>query len=246
MPETFTTIDNSPAPAGPEGSTHDHELSANIQENLSRLQESGEVGASLVPVYLAALELSPELSDVVLNPYNSANMQIPGTTGRATPPHFSDSGHPEVAVNVTSWDEYADVMKARPGAVAEITKKLGIDLSQITPQLFAAFTLSHELGHVEDWRAKGFDGVAIDATYEEELNTLPVPGVPAATITAWAARHPGKAERHIEDNRERLAKLGISTVSELVAAQDLGYRSIPSEDVPDQFAVAVLAFMSAK
>lgn len=237
-----------PAFIGAEGAAPGHdELSATAQANLSKLYESGEVGVALAPVYLAALELSPALSDVIVRPYNSADIKIHGSTGRATLPHFSESGHPEVAVNVTSWDEYAEVMHSRPATVAEIGRKLGLDPSEeVTPQLFAAFTLGHEMGHVEDWRAKRFDATTIDAVYQDELDTLPVPGVAAATIAAWAGRDPEKAEQYVATHKARLAELGITTVNELVTAQDFGYRSMPSEDVPDQFAVAVIASMSTK
>ncbi len=243
MSENLAPVDNLSVAAGAENT---HQLPATVHENLLKLHEFGEVGAYLASVYLAALDISPDLSDVVLNPYDSANMRIPGTAGRATPPYYSDSGHPEVSFNATSWDEYADLMRSRPTTVAEIARKLGIGPEQVSPELFSAFTLGHELGHVEDWRAKGFNRTGIEAVYDEELDTLPIPGVAAATIVAWVARDPERAEQYVMTHKDHLAELGITTVSELVAAQDLAYRSIPSEDMPDQFAVAVMASMNAK
>lgn len=128
-----------------------------VHENLEKLRGSGEVGEQLASVYLTAVTLQPELADTIVKPYNSADMNIPGTAGRATLPHDTDSGHPEIAINTTSWEEYAELMKSRQTTVVEIARKLDLEQDQVTPELFAAFALAHELGHVEDWRAKGFD-----------------------------------------------------------------------------------------
>jgi|GEM_PF-1621447 len=218
----------------------EYENSPLVQENLSRLEASGEVGQYLVQTYLAAIALRPGLQDTKINPYSSSELNLPGTVGRATLPSDSESGYPEVSVNVTSWEDYSQLMQDRWSTVAEIARKLGIEPDAVDAKTFAAFTLGHELGHIEDWRTRGFDAKHINTKYNAELDTLPVPGVPAATIVAWAARAPQVAKDYVEMHRRRLERLGIHSVQELVAAQDQAYRALPSEDAADLFAVAVI------
>jgi hypothetical protein len=220
------------------------EQSPIVAENLSKLEQAGEVGQHLIPTYMAALRLRPELQDVVLKPFDRADMDLPGTSGVATMPQDSPSGNPEVAFDVTGWDEYARLMQSRQVTVDTIAAMVGVKPGEVSPQLFAQFTLAHELGHIEDWRAKEFDFGRIDRAYEAELDTLPIPGVAAATIIAWATRNPVAADRYLTENQDQLQAKGIINVRQLVAAQEQGYRSIPSERVPDEFAAAVIMLLS--
>ncbi|HSX31608.1 MAG TPA: hypothetical protein VLE99_06865 [Candidatus Saccharimonadales bacterium] len=226
-------------------------LPKRVQDSLDRLQAAGEVGQFLVPTYLAAYHLEPEILQlVVLLPHDvqkSNHFANGKTPGHAVLPASSAGGGFEVYVDTTSWERYAQLLKDRHITIEEIARKLGITAAEVTPPMFAVFTLAHELGHMVHFAREGlgFDHELIGEQYRGELQMLPYPGKSAAGVIDWARKNPAAAEAYLVQEHDRLAGLGIHSVEELLIAQERAYRNMPFEDSADQFGVHVIRSMQA-
>ena len=213
-----------------------------VEENIRKLEMSGEVGAFLLPLYRRIIDTEPRLDHVILRPFEKGDHQYEeGAPGFMVYPSYAQTEHDEVHINVGGWKEYRKALKIRDAAVKVIAGKLGIQPEEMTEEMFAAFILAHEFGHEIEMVDKGLDERAHGRLRKLQEATLPVPGkAPSELIWAFK-RHPIRARQYMKDNRERLAELRISSIDELIVAQEIAYRSLPVEDYADKFAVNMLA-----
>lgn len=115
-------------------------------------------------------------------------------------------------------------------------------------RILKLFIFLHEIGHAHDFEnnyfrhdAFGFDLVkSANANAEQrykEMATLPLPGEnPGLGIRFTTAELQQKLDRYAP----YFNSLGISSVAELISAQDRAYRNLPSEHYADMFAANFL------
>lgn len=205
--------------------------------NISALENAGEIGKFLVPIYVTALSVEPNLENVIVYPHitRGKHKNLLLTSGWAIPARYTNSGKPGVHIRTDSWTNYSRRMKARTAHTEIINQMLNLENQEFSPQIFAAFVFAHELGHAKHWKI-----------YDEspgrraELSTLPVPGQTPPVIISDFKMHPIRRWLYMREHRERLAVRGIHTPAQLIVAQEVDYRALPSESAADGFAVEVV------
>lgn len=201
--------------------------------NIELFKNHGEAGKAVLPYYLKALELHPELRQVAI---------IPEEKGK--PFHRTSGNNLVHTVNIPlEAIAITDMQKAladNPTTEEYFAELLGIDREEFhyNPNLANIFAILHELGHADDYlRYSTAEEVEENITnqWRTERQALPVPNT-----TPRRFREP-YVQEWIDKNWQYLSsKYGITSKEELSVLQQQRYRSMRTEHVADLFAQGVI------
>lgn len=219
--------------------------SEHLARNIERLEAAGEVGQFLSGVLQIAIEENPQLAIAIIATGGRAkDLTLGKTGGYARHKDINPDGEYSITVNTDDgFEHYEELLKTRQTAAEISAKKMGIDPSEMDAKTLAGFIFAHELGHIGDYMQNAPTRQLKDERRKRDLATLPVPGLDPSQLATYLGREDGQA--YFASNRETLASKGIATVEQLIKAQEIGYRDLETEDIPDQFAAKVMAKVKA-
>lgn len=143
------------------------------------------------------------------------------------------------------------ILKTREPSARRVAELLGINFSDLTPDLLRQFIISHELGHASDYvknyenNPKNEGGDAANEWnlhYEANLTNLPVPGFDPVDLR-YEFQYFDTLEQFIEaypDTRTTFDSKRVTTLSELLRLQEQAYRESEYERYADNFATDFL------
>jgi len=222
-----------------------------VAENFRILEGAGEIGKTLVPVYATALALAPELSIVRLTDQyappateedeSPAETQPTHRTASAIHGAFTKDGMHTVFINlVNNGSAFETAMQDAPICRSVMANTIGVYPADLTKELFAGFSLGHELGHTREFINQTPEkGEYINRRFWD-MQTLPFSNRQPYDIEQWLKQSGGQS--YFENFKDYWAKKrDIVSVEELIRAQAEAYRAMPTEAGPDQFSLSVLA-----
>lgn len=212
-----------------------------FQDNLDQLKSKGELGEMFSVLYTAAVKAEPRLSEVLVRATGSdVDPVLKETGGHATHAGKSDSGRYEITVNTDDGlAHYERLFEIRHKSVLASVAKIGFNPEGFDAKALAGFIFLHELGHIVDFMHNAPDFDSHTERRNADMATLPVPKFNPVTLLKFLDTEDGKnwfakAKSALEN------KFGVTTPSELVDYQDVQYRALPTEDIPDKFAAEVI------
>lgn len=221
-----------------------------VAENFRLLEAAGELGKTLVPVYAAALATAPELSAVrITDQYRPPATDEEQAVSEVQPTHktagaihgaFAKDGAHSVYINLAeNGQAFEDAMQDAPICRSVMAETIGVYPADLTKELFATFSLAHELGHARDFINNTPDkGTMINRRFRD-MQTLPLSNRQPYDVELWL--DPSGGQNYFNQFASYWAKRGIHSPEELIRAQAKAYRAMPTEAGPDQFALSVLA-----
>ncbi len=219
----------------------EQEGQTNYQANIELLQSKGELGVMFSILYAEATRIEPRLSGIIVHALGSADDPVlKETGGHAMHSGKTESGQYEIIVNTDDGlEHYENLLKKRRESVKASMEKMGFDSENVDAKVLAGFIFLHELGHIVDYMNNAPDISVWEKRREAEMATLPVPKYNPVTLVIMLATPEGKlwfdrARTALENNYR------VKSAEELVSLQDKRYRSLPTEDIPDQFAAKVM------
>ena len=221
-----------------------------VAENFRLLENAGEIGKQLVPVYQAALATAPELdqvriTDQFIPPSSDEEQAITEAqpthkTAVATHGAFTQDGVHSVFINLTEGGKaFEAATRDAPICRSVMAETIGVTPSELTAELLAKFSLAHELGHAVRYINVTPDKASLINERFRDMQTLPQSNRQPYDIEQWL-KPPGGLN-YFKQFGSYWARRGINTPEELVRAQARAYRAMPTEAEPDQFALSVLA-----
>ena len=153
---------------------------------------------------------------------------------------------------VSANEEHARRLKnTRQSSAKRVANMLGINFSQLSPNLLKQFIIAHELGHSSDY-AKNYETnpnyQGSDAAeewelhYEGNLLTMPVPGFDPVDLREELSRF-DNLEDFLKANPNLVKTINtgeIKTIQDLIDAQEIAYRTSVYESYADNFATTFL------
>jgi hypothetical protein len=116
---------------------------------------------------------------------------------------------------------------------------IGINGTDMTPEVLAQFILLHELGHIMDYNEHFPDFPSNQQARKKEKAGLPIPGADP-TLAMDALTEGGQWDTWYEQNKTQLATNGFPTRESIIRAQEQAYHNMPTERRPDEFAARIL------
>jgi hypothetical protein len=220
----------------PDGFAH---LPKRVAWNVEELATAGEVGRHLIPAYLAAVEESTagRVRNAIIRPVNQKFLG----GGMGATQRIKDNDFIYV-LSLSGWGVYAEFLEQRRIPTAIFAASLDIKAEELSIGALAEFILGHEIGHIED-----------DSHYSEEVNSarrikdmesLPFPYKAPSRLEAFLRTPEGLLYWGLSKKKYRA--MGINSREELMDAQEIAYRALPTEKNPDQFAVRVMRRLAAQ
>ena len=124
---------------------------AQFDKNYELLRNS-EVGVILAEAYEEAARLDPRLAAIEIKDITDPDEK---RYGHATPSWASETGKHQIHVRLSDLDgtlaHYQGAMDQAPVAIELIAKRMGIEPSQVTPQLMFTQSILHEMGHITEY-----------------------------------------------------------------------------------------------
>lgn len=158
---------------------------------------------------------------------------------------------PTIFIVSQNQEHMSRLRDARQASAARVADMLGIDFSQLSPDLLKKFIVAHELGHASDYVINyetnpDYQGSNAaeewDLHYEANLLTMPVPGFDPVDL-----REELSSFDNLEDflranpNLIKTINIGeIKTKQDLINAQEVAYRTSAYESYADNFATGFL------
>lgn len=203
-----------------------------ILESNRNLLVSTEAGTLLMSVYEDAVRLEPSLAEVEVVPRRSTeNPRL----GSATPAWKDKDGVHKVHIQLgpDALETASTYLKIHRESVSIVTKKMGLKLKDITPEILLKQVFLHELGHTVLYQK--YSPVENDDMRSKGLSELPIPNVLPSTLSS------PEASEWLKSNWRGISKrLGVKTYQELFNRQSAAYRSMPDESFCDDFATRVM------
>lgn len=211
-------------------------------ENINRLQQAGELGSRFADIYSWAAEDSPELAEILIIPTDKSVFPLLEYTGGAVCHQgHSDSGLPELYINTGDGiDHYQMLMTER--RIGELnSENLGIDPSEMTPQLLADFIFLHELGHSKDFLNDMSDIETYENQRDLDMGSLPLPNLSPPEVKSMLTS-PGIQKALVEGT---VSYASYELAKQTLYAQEAAYHATRIEDYANQFAARMLRQDSA-
>jgi len=171
---------------------------------------------------------------------------IPANAGAWTPPSdvFPDSF---VALDpVEHAKRNVFLLDHMAPSVSIIADRIGVTVEGISryPDILTVFAYLHEMGHAWNFWAKmvkeGGSPKMAKALYvvrrQQQTHALPIPDLPPSRLVLMRQEDMNGLRELMDDHRERLDQMGIRTIDDLVQAQQVEYRNLPTEEAADRFA----------
>ncbi len=162
-------------------------------------------------------------------------------------------GNPFVTICISEGESQAlaPLLHLRRRAVEINAEMLGIAPEQMTPELFHAFIVAHELGHATDFlrnyqsdpTVSGWEGSEEMAMHRREiLKTLPAGNVPPGDLAEiLSGMHSLDAALSLYPGLKKHPRFyEIKTIEDLLAIQEEEYRASEPERYADAFAARLL------
>ncbi len=208
--------------------------------NIAFLSET-PLGESLVPLYDAAVAISPRLADAVIKPivldsryfYALAPWEV-----------SNDSGRPEIHVRLEEplgMQERCKAMLLRTRGMQEICDTYGLDPAIfMTPAGVCAYAIAHEMGHMDDYA--NIENNDEQEAWIQRRNTdyasLPIPWCSPPRLLSYQDSAPWEfVYANWPDIQE---KWHVTNHQELIALQAEKYRNMACERAADDFAARLL------
>lgn len=208
---------------------------------LDQLRTRNEVGALFADMYDFAIRAEPKLQGAIIHGMGSAtNERLRHTGGHAIHKDETESGRYEIIVNVDDGLQfYSDLKERRPKSVQICADLLGIPENELDARKFAAFIFLHELGHVYDFQENAPTLEEKRVRREAEGQKLIVKQMSPGKLADYLATDQGVQwfAKHKENFHNAY---GIETPGDLLATQEVWYRQLDTEKMPDQFAVRMM------
>lgn len=153
---------------------------------------------------------------------------------------------------VSENQEHMNRLKdTRQSSSARVADMLGIDFSQLSPNLLRQFIIAHELGHASDYVKnyetnpdyQGSDAAEEwDLHYEANLLTMPVPSFDPVDLLEELSSFDNLEDfLKANPNLSKTINIGeIKTKQDLLNAQEITYRTSVYESYADNFATDFL------
>lgn len=202
-----------------------------IQKTIERLEESGEVGESLIPVYLAAVDESPRVRHTIVDITSARDNPVL----EAGPAMHEETETGDILRLADSWSAYRRFLHDYPGGKRAFAERFGRDSETLTEKDVAMLAAAHELGHVEE---RSFKGEKASSIRREEMDSLPLAGRDPSELARFLKTPKGLMYWY--KNKERFAVEGVTSRDTLVARQREAYCRLPSERAADEFAIRVM------
>ncbi|MFZ1600650.1 MAG: hypothetical protein WAT31_04710, partial [Candidatus Saccharimonas aalborgensis] len=218
-------------------------------KNLEILRNS-EMGETLEKAYLAAIEVDSRLADIAVVPMEDGDHR--DAVARASWGKNNLSGKHEIIINLNdipaSLAKFEERMNGIPVNTEKIAETLGIDPSEVTPQLLYVQSMIHEMGHTLEF----MDYLEAGKTPEDhghdraaERKRLPL----ERSVTElekhkdYVLEHWGEASKEASDrySAHKHVHVSIDTFDGLTNATADVYRDTKFEHAADKFAAEVLA-----
>lgn len=158
---------------------------------------------------------------------------------------------PRIVLVRNNLEHMTRIRDTRHASAKRVADLLGIDITQLTPELLRKFIIAHEFGHTKDYiqnyeRNPDYQGVEAsqewDWNYEQTLMSLPVPGLDPVDLREKVSQFQS-LEDFLEVNpniRKRIDTNTITTLEDLLQYQETAYRNSPCEYYADDFAATFL------
>jgi len=158
---------------------------------------------------------------------------------------------PTIFIVSKNQEHMARLKDIRQSSATRTAVMLGIDFSQLSPNLLRQFIIAHELGHASDY-VKNYetnpDYQGSDAAeewnlhYEANLLSMPVPGFDPVDLREELSKF-DNLEDFLKANPSlsKTIDIGeIKTKQDLINAQEIAYRTSTYESYADNFAADFL------
>lgn len=218
-------------------------------KNLEILRNS-QMGETLEKAYLAAIEVDPRLADIVVVPMEAGDHR--DAAARAAWAENNQSGKHEILLNLhdipASLAKFEERMKDIPINTEKIAQTLGIDTSEVTPELLYVQSMIHEMGHTLEFMdyqeaGKTPDDHKHDRNTERQRLPLERSVTELEKHKDLVLEHWGELSKRASDkySAHKHAEVSIDTFDGLASATADVYRDTKFEHAADKFAAEVLA-----
>lgn len=230
----------------------EHEATPESEQKVKNLEllRNSEMGETLEKAYLAAVEADPRLADIVVVPMEAGDHR--DAAARAAWAENNQSGQHEIILNLhdipASLAKFEERMKDIPINTEKIAQTLGIDASEVTPELLYVQSMIHEMGHTlefMDYQEAGKTPEDHKHDRSDERKKLPL----ERSVTELEKHKDFILENWAEASNKASAKysahkhadVSIDTFDGLASATADVYRDTKFEHAADKFAAEVLA-----
>lgn len=234
-----------------------HELAEHIDQSEANEQilRQSELGIILADAYIAATNIDPRLENIAVLPIEDPTISS-FAFARAAWMDKNQTGKHEVYVRLNDLDHtlslFDNLMKHTPKMTAVVAESLGLQSSEVTPQLMFVYSTLHEMGHTleyMDYEAAGKTPAEHKHDSSLEREKLPIGNLLASHLLS--DNHPNRAYviQNWDAVREAASKnysdyigtqSSISTMEELIDATAHVHRISKFEAAADRFAATVL------
>ena len=211
------------------------------EATINMLEQKGELGEFFAVLYKAAINEEPSLATVEIIASGSKHDPIlSGTGGRAVHCDDSPTGKYQVIVNTDDGlAHYEKLLSTRKQSAEASIKKIGLDPVALDAKLLAGFVFLHELGHIVDFMQNAPTKELHEQRRHSDMEKLPIPQYNPVDLLLFLSRTEGQ-NWFSKALPALTSHFGVHSPDELIQLQDERYRSLPTEDIPDQFAAKVL------
>ena len=218
-------------------------------KNLEVLRNS-EMGEVLEKAYLGAVELDSRLTDIIIVPLEEDDNR--DAVARPSWNKNNESGKHQIMINLNNVTEslgkFEKRMKDIPVNTAKIAQTLGLDPSEVTPELFYVQAMLHEMGHTLEFMDYQEEGkTPEDHKHDRDIERKKLPlERPVTTLEknrGTIINHWGDLSAQASDkySKHKQQHVSIGTFDDLVGATADVYRDTKFEHSADKFAAEVLA-----
>lgn len=161
-------------------------------------------------------------------------------------------GLPRPTINISEGDAelLLPLLAIRKHSIEQNAQLLGILVEKVTLTLLQLFIIAHELGHIADYEKNyradetlsGWEAVdEMDFQREMAMGMLPIPNTDPTKLAGlvYGIHSLEDVKRLFPKNNIENTE-GISTIDDLLRAQEIAYRATPMEEYADRFAAKML------
>ena len=219
-----------------------------LEQNIEILNAQGENGKNLAVWYSRAVELYPELKEVLI-------AQRPeGDVGAFSSSKFSENnqtGRHKVVLDLTPDSEhrYMEDFDHRQESLRLIAERLRIPKESLNRNLFQVWILLHELGHVLDYIHTDSSPKKREESRAHEMKTLPIANgrierLRIPEVKAYLLENfPNLFEDLTKKYKSKITDFPggiIDDYEDVIRLQEREYKSLATEVYADDFATSIL------